>query len=159
MPDVLDKIPAEFLKAIGEVVVAWNRMEFELVVILIHWLGKDIGENRSHVIFAHTAFPQKLDIMGALVEELVKDPRNAHLEACKTKVIPLLKEAQAGRNTVIHSMWGEFNGGVLKASITARGSLKFSSSITKIEEIENVKRKIEKADESLVALIGGKLFP
>jgi hypothetical protein len=94
MPDVLDKIPAEFLKAIGEVVVAWNRMEFELTVILIHWLGKDINENRSHAIFAHMSFPQKLDIMGSLVEELIAEPRNAYLSACKKKVIPAALKVQ-----------------------------------------------------------------
>lgn len=158
MPKVIDEIPPEFLKAIGDVVVRWNRMEIEVNTLLIHWLGKDIRENRSHVIFTHMSFPQKLDVMGALVEELTQEKKYSYLKACKTRFIPLLKKAQIGRNMVIHSMWGTLNGNVMRASITARGSLKLSWSVASLDEINEVKRIIEQVDEDLLALISGNLL-
>ena len=159
MAKVLEEIPVEYLIAIGEVTVRWNRLEMSINTLLIHWLGKDINERRSHVIFTHMSFPQKLDVMGSLVEELVKDPKYNHLKACKSKVIPLLREAQSGRNMVIHSMWGVKDGTVMKASITARGLLKLSWTIGRLEEIEKTKRLIDKMDEILIALVSGKLLP
>src|SRR5208283_2347695 len=122
--DHLQPIPDEYLKAIGSVVVHWNYLEQVLNLFFIHLLGKKITDDRSHIIFAHMAFPQKMDVLSALVEKVEKLPEYSRFQEYKSSVQPLLKVAQSGRNSIIHSMWGIEAGKMMRASITARGSLK-----------------------------------
>ena len=151
MPDIFD-IPDEYVSAIGKVVVRWNHLEFILNLFLIHTLGKNINDNRSHVVFAHMAFPQKLDVLGALAEELMKSGDEPVWEQYKLAVLPLLKEAQSGRNKVIHSIWGMKDGWVTRASISARGSFKFLHTAVTLGEIEATIKSIEDACRALTAL-------
>jgi hypothetical protein len=148
MPEIFN-LPDEYLKAIGTVTVRWNHLELIVNLFLIHLLGKQIFEDRSHIVFAHMAFPQKLDILGALVEEMVKLPQYSSLKKFKSEVRPLLGAAQSGRNSVIHSMWGMKDGKVTKASISARGSLKFSWTPASLKEIEVTIQSIEAARVAL----------
>jgi hypothetical protein len=145
--------PEEYCTAIGEVVFRWNSLEFLINIFLIHLLGKDIGDPRSHVIFAHMAFPQKLDVLSSLCEEVKKKRGFAKLKKYKETVLPLIKKAQAGRNWVIHSDWGAADGKVRRGSITARGSFKYSSTVTTLKEIEAVNQSIEEARGVLAALV------
>lgn len=151
MPEIFN-IPDEYTNAIGAVVVRWNHLELIVNLFLIHLLGKEIFENRSHVVFAHMAFPQKLDVMGALVEELVNVPEYVGLQKYKSEVQPLLKKAQSGRNSVIHSMWGMKDGKVMRASISARGSLKFTWTVADLNEIAVTIQSIEDARARLSEL-------
>jgi hypothetical protein len=148
------EVPDEYLKAIGEVTVRWNYLEQMVNLFLIHLLGKSIAEDRSHIVFAHMAFPQKMDVMGALVEELSKLGKPIAWTEYKSTVQPILKKAQSGRNMVIHSLWGKHEGKVKRASISARGSLKFSWIETTLQEIEDVTQSIEEARATLSALAG-----
>ncbi len=151
MPKQIE-IPDEFLKAIGMVVVRWNHLELIINLFLIHLMGKEIYENRSHIVFAHMAFPQKLDVLGALAEEAIKTPRYSNLAKYKETVLPLLKQAQVGRNFAIHSIWGIRDGKVMRASISARGSFKFVWVVGTLEEIEKASQSIEDARRELSAL-------
>ena len=151
MPKI-SKIPDEYLKAIGEVAVRWNHMEQIVNLFLIYLSGGNIAEDRAHVVFAHMAFPQKMDVMGALAEELSKSGKSGAWTTYKSTVQPLLKKAQSGRNMVIHSMWGVHNGKVKRASISARGTLKFSWLEATIQEIEDVTQSIEEARVAISAL-------
>ncbi len=148
MPNI-PNLPEEHLSAIGKVVIRWNHLEQIVNLFLIHLLGKEIFDDRSHIVFAHMAFPQKLDALGALVEETVKLPRYASLKNYKTAVLPLLRAAQVGRNSVIHSFWGMKEGIATRASIKARGSLKFTWGVATLKEIEAVIQAIEDARVAL----------
>jgi hypothetical protein len=151
MPEV-PKIPEEYLRAIGEVAVRWNHLEQIVNLFLIYLSGGNIAEERSHVVFAHMAFPQKMDVMGALAEELTKTGKSGAWTTYKSTVQPLLKKAQAGRNMAIHSMWGIYDGKVKRASISARGSLKFSWIEATIQEIKEITQSIEEARVAISAM-------
>ena len=157
MPNkVIDEIPPDYLQAIGKVVVSWNQLDIGVNLLLIFFLGKDIKHNRSHIVFAHMAFPQKLDVMGALVEDLIKQPGNKYLEAYKLTVLPLLKQAQGARNSVVHAMWGAKSGKVRKAFMSARGTFKFSWTVADLKEIQIASQQIESAYQSLISLLNQK---
>lgn len=147
------KLPTEYLAAIGSVVASWNDLEFELNMLLIHLLGKETVEPRSHVAFAHMSFPQRLDVLGALAQEVSDDPKYAHAKNCADSLLPLLKQAQKIRNQIIHSDWGIKNGKVSRVSISARGTFKFSGIPVKLEEIEKATITIEKARDTIHSLI------
>jgi hypothetical protein len=151
--DHLPPIPDEYLKAIGSVVVHWNYLEEVLNLILIHLLGKKITDDRSHIIFAHTSFPQKMDILSALVGKVENLPEYSRFQEYKANVEPLLKTAQSSRNTIIHSMWGMKDGKLMRASISARGSLKLVWIIVTLREIENAQESIARAYRALSELV------
>ena len=113
--------PDEFFTAIGKFTTRWNYLEQVFNMILIHMLGKSITEERSHVVFAHMAFPQKMDVFSALAETLIKSDC-PWLEKHKSEIISAIKQAQAKRTHIVHDVWGMKGGKVVRASITARGS-------------------------------------
>lgn len=117
-----DSFPADYLSAIGEVNVRWNDLDFTLTLSLILLLGKDISDERSYIVFAHMAFPQKLDVLGALAEKMMNKRGHSRLKNYKSAVLPLLRKAQQGRNSIIHSDWTSRGGKMVKTSISARGS-------------------------------------
>jgi len=119
---------------------------------LIYLLGKSIYEDRSHIVLAHMAFPQKFDVLSALAKEAGKIPEYSAVAKYIETVLPLLKKAQSGRNRIIHSIWGVKNGKVMRASISARGTFKFSWTDAPLEEIESALQSIEDARERLYAL-------
>lgn len=151
MPEI-PNLPGEYLRAIGLVVVRWNHLDQIVNLFLIHLLGKEIVDDRSHIVFAHMAFPQKLDVLSALVEQMVVLPQYKSLQNYKATVLPRLKAAQDGRNSIIHALWGMMNGVPMRASIKARGSLKFTSTVATLEEIEAAIQAIEDARVALSAL-------
>ncbi|MGC1362764.1 MAG: hypothetical protein WA826_16445 [Silvibacterium sp.] len=147
-------IPDEFLTEIGRVIVRWNKLEGLMEFSLIELLGKSITEGRSLVVFTHMSFPQKMDVMGALIVECLTDPAYGWLCKYKTDVEPLLREAQKKRNTIAHSKWGIDDDGVTgKSNISARGALKMVSSQAFIPEIEDVSASIVKAADALSNLV------
>jgi hypothetical protein len=151
--DHLPSIPDEYLKAIGGITVHWNYLEMVVNLILIHLLGNKVMDERSHIIFAHTSFPQRMDILSALVEQVQKLPQYSRFQEYRSKVQPLLKAAQTSRNSIIHSFWGMKEGKLTRSSISARGSLKFSSVTVTLEEIEDAQKSIAAAYKSLSELI------
>jgi hypothetical protein len=133
--------------------VRWNRQESFLEFSLIELLGKSPTEGRSLVLFTHMSFPQKLDIMGALVAECLFSPAYQWLSGYR-EVERLLKDAQQKRNAIAHGKWGvDASGGVGKSRITAHGALKISSGSVAITEIEEASEVIVKAADALAKLV------
>ncbi len=150
------KLPDEFLTRIATVVVRWNMLEDYLNMLLIHLLGKPVGEHRSHIVFTHMAFPQRLDVLGALAEEVANDPAYSQLHKCKETLLPLLRNAQQKRNQIIHSSWG-FNPKsrkVFRAQMSARGVFKLSIPEIKIEELDEAITSINIAADTIYDLAG-----
>lgn len=157
MPKFLD-VPDEYLRAIGEVTVRWNHLEQILHMFLSDLLGYDIVDERAVIVFAHMAFPQKLDIFSALAEKLATTPEYPSLKEFKENVLPILKQAQTSRNSVIHSVWLFKDAKVTRGSISARGSLKFSETEMTIEEIKATSRLIEDARARLTKLATSEML-
>jgi hypothetical protein len=146
----IQPIPDEYLKAIGEVTIRWNSLEGLLHLCLIKLLGKDILEGRSHVVFAHMSFPQKLDSISALIGELTNLPANSPLNRYKEEIQPLLKQAQSKRNLIIHSIWGvDEKGRVCVSSVSARGTLKMKNEPISLKEVQAIPELITQAGMEL----------
>lgn len=136
-----DTIPDDFLIAIGRVSVRWNTLESMIEMVLIKLAGIGDGDSRGKIIFNHMSWPQRMDVLGALVESLVNEyPR---LNGYNEEVVPLLKKAQAGRNKIMHGFFG-MNGGpdVMILRATARGKLKFQMEKITVSEIDGVSKDI-----------------
>ncbi len=146
-------IPDEYLAEIGRVIVRWNKLEGLIELSLIELLGKDMTEGRSLVLFTHMAFPQKMDVLSALVNECLFNPAYSWLKEYKPTVEPLLRDAAKRRNEIAHAKWGIKDGTVGKSSISARGTLKLSNSQASISEIEEASNVIVKAADALATLV------
>ena len=146
LPGDFPDLPDAYLVEIGRVSVRWSMLETMLHFALIKFAGMNILEGRSHAIFHHMAFPQKLDVLGATLSELIVRPPTPGLREKYLKEIkPLLDDAQQKRNELIHAKWGYENGQVTKSKISARGILKMSVAQISVEEIIAAADAISKA--------------
>jgi hypothetical protein len=152
MDEIWD-IPDDYLAEIGRVTVRWSKLETHLNFCLIQLSGNSILEPRSHILFAHMSFPQKIHALGALIVACLTNPAYSFLSNYKKDVEPLLNEASRLRNGIIHCNWGMDNGVVGRSNVTARGALKMTRNNASITEIEEASEAIVKASAALVALV------
>lgn len=123
--DDLPDIPDEYLTEIGMVTTRWAMLESVIDLCLMRLAGKELTDPRSLIIFNHMTFPMKLDVMGALVSELLAGHPGL---SGFTAVQQSLKHAQEKRNLIVHSKWGaEPTGQIVVSRLTARGKLKTST--------------------------------
>ena len=116
-------------------------MVFELC--LIHLLGKELTEDRSHVIFAHMNFPQRLDALRALLVAIFKDEKHEVVQRYETDILPLLRGANTKRNSGLHSKWmTNKDGTVRRMTLTARGVLKITNVPMTARELEKIGQNI-----------------
>ena len=151
--DPLPDIPDEYLTEIGRVTTRWAILESVLDLCLMKLAGKDITDSRSLIIFNHMAFPMKLDVLGALVNELL--PGYPGL-AGYPSVLQSLKQAQEKRNMVAHSKWGvnATNPAQVEISrLTARGKLKTSVTPISLDEIKAAANLVIDAAQNLYVLV------
>jgi hypothetical protein len=93
-------VPDKFLIEIGRVAALWASLESFLNVCIQKLVGfNDLNDPTPFILLAHTNFPQRLDMLGALCERLC--PKFAQLRAYKS-VISTLRKAQASRNRLMH---------------------------------------------------------
>jgi hypothetical protein len=145
-------IPTEYLTEIGRVNTRWAALESMMDLCLMKLLGKEITDPRSSIIFNHMALPMKLDIMGALISELL--PAYPLLSGFPV-VLQALKQAQEKRNIIAHSKWG-FNKETKQVEVsrmTSRGKLKTSITPISIGEIKEAADLITKASQDLFVLV------
>lgn len=146
-------LPDDYLTEIGRVTVRWSKLESAMHLSMIELLGKDMTEGRSLVLFTHMTFPLKLDVLGALISECLMVPAYSWLSDYKTTVYPLLTEAAKERNTIVHSKFGVEQGLVKRSNLSARGSLKVTTSLVRLRDIEKVSEVIVKASDALFHLV------
>lgn len=142
------KIPDEYLRAIGQVVLTWNSLEALVHLALVKLLGSDSLEGRSHAVFAPMSFPQKLDVLTTLMDQM-EIPANHPFGRYKTEVHPLLTEAQAQRDLLLHSLWGVKDGEVCVSSIASRGLVRVEERPVPLGEVEAASELIKKAGLTL----------
>jgi hypothetical protein len=121
-------------------------------MMIVKLADMDINDPRSKIMVNHMAWPMRVDIFGALADQLVAD--NPRLKDYPT-VISLLKKAQEGRNRIVHGFWGLEDGKVTALRVTARGKLKFSMQEVALQEIEGIFQDINVANAALYNLVLG----
>ncbi len=148
-------LPNEYLTEIGRVAALWSALEGLLTICLGKVAGFDaIGDPKTFIIMKHTSFPQKLDMLGALCEQLVKEHSN--LSDYK-ETISLLRKAQKARNKYMHNgiIFNPTTGNTEMPQMSARGKLKTQVEKVEIADIKRATMEIDEAQVSLYKLILG----
>ncbi|MGI8771714.1 MAG: hypothetical protein ACR2JE_09775 [Acidobacteriaceae bacterium] len=152
-----EQIPDEYLKAIGRVTVEWNQLESILDLCLIRLLGKDLTDPRSHIVFTHMAYPQKMNALKALIGQ-VEIPAGSSLGRYSDEVQPLLKAASEERNKIMHSKWGMEKGQVYRSTLQAKGALKVSHVYVPVDDVIAACDHIIAGGEALFSAVVGQLL-
>lgn len=141
--NALVTLPEPYLIAIGKVCVQWTMLENMVDMILGKLAGMDFLDPRAKIMVAHMSWPQKMDVLGSLIDSLSED--HPRLRGYKDSTAPLLKAAQEGRNHVIHGFYGFEGGKVERQRATARGKLKIQMEEVTVGQIEAVVNDIHAA--------------
>jgi len=107
---------------------------------------------RAVAMVAHTNTNQRIDVIGTLCEQLLRDyPELANYK----QVVSKLRSAQKARNRFMHLpvVWNEEAERVEAASASARGSLKTNIVEVKLSEIEDAVEKVHEANCALTSLV------
>ncbi len=148
----------DYLTEIGRISTLWSSLEHLLNLCLAKLAGYDIFDPKHYILFAHTSFPQKLDMLGSLVELHIDD--YPHLKKFP-EVQSKLKDAQKRRNRYIHNgiTYNKETQQYEMPQGSARGKLK-----TRVEAVTKTDLKraiiaIDEANRSLYKLILQKELP
>jgi hypothetical protein len=143
-------IPQPYLTSIGKVCVDWGRLETVVDLAIAKLAAFDTLDPRGAIITAHMPWPLKMDVLEALVTALRPNyPALAKFDEAK----PLLKKAQEGRNRIVHGQWGERDGKVLKARITARGRVRSSLHEITVSEIDAISTDVFRAGRAVLKAV------
>jgi len=126
MPDdeLILAIPDEYLREIGRIAVSWNYLEGLLHHTLIQALLSDFStDGRALAVFAHMAFPQKLDSLSSMLRITYGEDGDT-FTSYREHVQPLLRQSQEKRNAMLHQTWYTQSGIVRRFDVKSRGSLR-----------------------------------
>src|SRR5436309_3426251 len=87
-----DHVPEPYLTAIGRVVVNWCLLESVMDLSIAKLAAFDLKDPRGIIVTVHMTWPQKMDVLEALVHALEKD--HPHLTTRFATAKPLLTKAQ-----------------------------------------------------------------
>jgi hypothetical protein len=149
-------LPNEYLVEIGRVAAMWAALEGLLNMCLGKLAGfNDIYDPKALIIMKHSSFPQRLDILGALCEQLVGDFNN--LKGYK-QTIALMRKAQKARNKYMHNaiVSNPSTGRTQMPQMSARGKLKVQIENVEIADIKRATIEIDDAQRSLYKLVLGQ---
>lgn len=149
-------LPDEYLIEIGRVSTMWAILESFLNLCIGKLAGfNELGDPKPFILVNHASFPQRLDMLGTLCEQLA--PEFPKLSGYK-EVIARLKAAQSLRNKFAHHSIG-FDKASGKAEIaigSARGSLKVGVESVDVADIRRTVMNIDEAQVSLYKLVLGR---
>ena len=146
-------VPDEFLIEIGRVGALWASLESFLNVCLGKLAGfNDLNDPKPFILITHSSFPQRLDILGALCEQL--EPEFPQLADYK-KVVSQLRAAQATRNRFMHNGFSyDAKSQRLEMAVgSARGKLKTAVESIALEDIKRASIEIDEANRALYKLV------
>lgn len=146
-------LPDAYLIEIGRVGAMWSSLESILNVYLTKLFGFEEADTyKGFIITSHSSFPQRLDMLGSLCEQLVEQFPN--LRPYKL-VISSLRAAQTERNKIAHNGVhpGDTPGEFAMAIGTARGSIKTKVERVTLADIRRVSMMIDEAGTGLHNLI------
>jgi hypothetical protein len=145
--------PDEFLVEVGRIAVLWAGLESLLNICLGKLAGfNDRSDPKPFILIAHSSFPQRLDTLGALCEQV--ETEFPQLEGYK-KVVSQLKAAQASRNRFMHHgfSYNPESKQMEMAVGSARGKLKMAVEPVTLEDIKRVSIEIDEANRALYKLV------
>lgn len=146
-------LPDEYLIELGRISVVWATLETFLNLFIGKLAGfNELADPKPFILVNHSSFPQKLDMFGALCEQLVSD--HPHLANYKD-IISRLSSAQKLRNKFAHHGMA-INSQTGKAEMalgSARGSLKVSVEQIDIADIRRATMSIDEAQAALYKLV------
>ena len=156
----LDGFPLsnEFLLELGRVAALWASLESFLNICLGKLAGFSEDDPRWFILVNHSSFQQRLEMLGALSENLVvSHPSLVGYE----KVIGVLKSAQAVRNRYMHHglALNPVTGKIEMAIGSARGKLKVSVEPIEPVDIRRAAIQIHEAMRDLYRLVLRKSIP
>lgn len=152
-------LPDSFMIELGRISALWGSLEGLLNLCIGKLAGFDnLGDPTPFILVTHSSFPQRLDMLGTLCEQLAPHAKN--LERYPA-VISQLREAQKLRNRFMHngiSFEPESRRYVI-AEASARGKLKTAVKAITREEVRAVAEKIHLATQALYELILQRQVP
>lgn len=149
-------LPDTYLVELGRVTASWATMESFLNLCIGKLAGfNDLNDPKPFILVTHSSFPQRLDILAALCEQLVKE-----FPSLKgyPDVVQQLRQAQKLRNDYMHygMTLNEESTQVEMAKGTARGTLKVGVEVVTIADIRRATVLIHKAYLALYELVLGR---
>jgi hypothetical protein len=151
-------VPDEYLVELGRMSALWASLESQLNIGIGKLAGFDnISDPTPFILLVHSSFPQRLDMLGALCEQL--SPHANNLSPYK-EVIGQLRTAQQARNRYVHNgmYFEEGKGHCYIREGSARGKVKVSVSLVTISELRAVSESIHLSMLELHKLITGKAY-
>lgn len=146
-------LPDNYLIEIGRVSALWASLETFLNTCIGKLAGfDDITDPKPFILVTHSSFPQRLDMLSALCEQLV--PEHPHL-ADYESVISKLRAAQRRRNTYAHHgiSHNPASSAFELATGSARGKLNVKVEPVKVEDIRRAIVEINEAVRALYKLV------
>lgn len=146
-------ISNEYLIELGRMTALWASLESLLNTCIGKLAGFDPLEDPTlFILVAHSSFPQRLDILGALCERLREEYPN--LSEHKA-VVAMLKKAQASRNRYSHNgvVFDEQTAQYYLPEASARGKMKASVTPVTLDEVHEVSRELHLATLALYKLV------
>jgi hypothetical protein len=143
----------QYLIEVGRIPPLWASLESLLNLCIGKLAGFDDREDpKAFILINHSSFPQRLDILSTLCEQIVYDFPN--LKNYK-QIVKKLKTAQKGRNKYTHNPFS-YNAETNKIEMpigSARGSLKVKVETITLADIKRVSIEIDEAQCALYSLI------
>lgn len=152
-------LPENHLAELGRLSALWSILEGQLDVCLGKVAGFDeLSDPRPFILLKHSSFPQKVDSLAALCEQL--GPSCPHLAGYAT-TIGRLRSAQTLRNRFAHNGMAinPESGHVEMAVGSARGKLKTRVERVTLADIRRASMEVHCAMLDLHALVTGKVYP
>lgn len=152
-------LPDEWLVELGRLAACWSTFENMLDLYLGKVAGFDsLTDPRPYILLKHSSFPQKVDALCALCEQLA--PQYPALRDYKD-VAGKIRSAQKVRNRFIHNAVGqdpetkEFR----IALGSARGTLKTDLQVVTLDDVRRAWREVNNAGAALHKLVTGNPLP
>lgn len=149
-------LPDAYLVEIGRVAALWASLESFLNVCIGKLAGfNDLNDPKPFILVTHSSFPQRLDILAALCEQLVTEfPTLKGYSA----VVQQLRQAQKLRNDYMHygMALNEESGQIEMAKGSARGSVKVGVEAVTVADLRRATVAIHEANLALYKLVLGR---
>lgn len=148
--------PNDYLLEIGRMTSLWGTLESYVNMAISKFAGfEGTLDDRVLIMVAHSNFQQRVDIISSLCAWLT--PEYPELKDYKG-VISKLKAAQKARNRFAHNaIVKHYNSeDVTMNQASARGSLKTTTEVVRVDDIKEATALIHEGMCSLYALVTGK---
>lgn len=152
-------LPDAYLLEVGRVAALWASLESFLNLCIGKLAGfNDLNDPKAFILVTHSSFPQRLDILSALCEQLVQEFQN--LKGYEG-VVQKLRQAQKLRNDFMHYGMAENpeSGHVEMAKGTARGTVKVGVERITVADLRRASMAIHESQLSLYKLVLNQDIP